>query len=157
MNFIRSRNIEKLRAFAALMRRWFGFVLLWTAQLPIKRSRHELIRMEDRLRYLICASVLAAGFALGRHRLGVHRRARGYKGAWINFLLRNALPKRSAFGFNRLARIRHVAGRIDHYIKRFMKRLAHGLLMARSTARGATDIALISRAPACVHAFADTS
>lgn len=157
MNFIRSCNIEKLRAFAALMRRWFGFVLLWTARLPIKRSRHELIRMEDRLRYLICASVLAAGFTPDRHRFGVHRRARGYKGAWINFLLRNALPKRSAFGFDRLARIRHVAARIDHYIKRFMKRLTRGLLMGRSTARGAAAITLTSHAPACVHAFADTS
>jgi hypothetical protein len=157
MNFILRRNIEKLRAFVALMRRWFGFVLLWTARLPIKRSRHELIRMEDRLRYLICASALVDGFAPGRHRIGIHRGARGYKGAWINFLLRIALPNRSAFGFDRLARIRHVAARIDYYIKRFMKRIARGLLLRRSTKRGATAITLISHAPTCVPAFADTS
>ena len=150
-------NTEKLRAFVALMRRWFGFVLLWLVRLPIQRTRHDIVRMEDRLKYLICASVLTAGFEPGRARMGAHRGGRAHKGDWLAFILRSALPKRRAFGWDRLARIRHVAARIDYYVKRFMKRLARGLLMRRSTKRGAATLALISHAPVCVHAFADTS
>jgi len=157
MNFIRYRNTEKLRTFAALMRRWFGFVVLWLARLPIKRSHHDLMRMEDRLKYLIGASVLIAGFAPGRRRMGAHRVGRRPEGRWVNFVLRSALPKRSAFGWNRLARIRHVAAHIDYYVKRFMKQLARGFLMRRCAERGTAPIALISHAPARVCAFADTS
>jgi hypothetical protein len=157
MNFALPRNTEKLRAFVALMRRWFGFVLLWLARLPIKRTHHDLMRMEDRLKYLIGASVLIAGFEPGRRRMGSHRVGRGHEGAWLNFVLRSALPKRSAFGWNRLARIRHVAARIDYYVKRFMKRLARGFLMRRCAERGTAPVALTSRAPTYVHAFADTS
>jgi hypothetical protein len=129
MNFALSRNTEKLRAFAALMRRWFGFVLLWLAHLPIARSHDDIIRMEDRLKYLIGASVLIARFEPGNRRMGAHRGGRAHEGAWLTFVLRSALPKRGAFRWNRLARIRHVAANLDHYIKRFMKRLARGFLM----------------------------
>lgn len=114
MNFALPRHIEELRAFVALMRRWFGFVLLWLARLPIKRSHHDLMLMEDRLKYLICSSVLIAGFEPGKARMGSHRDGREQEGAWLSFILRSALPKRSAFGWNRLARIKHVAANLDH-------------------------------------------
>jgi hypothetical protein len=157
MNFALSRNTEKLRAFVALMRRRFGLVLLWLARLPIKRSHHDLMRMEDRLKYLIGASVLIAGFEPGKARIGAHRGGRAHEGAWLTFVLCSALPKRSAFGWNRLARIKHVAARIDYYVKRFMKRLARGFLMRRCADRGTAPIALISHAPSRVCACADTS
>ena len=132
-------------------------MLLWLARLPIKRTHHDLMRMEDRLKYLIGASVVTAGFEPGKARIGAHRGGRVQEGAWLAFILRSALPKRRAFRWNRLARIKHVAANLDHYIKRFMKRLARGLLMRRCAARGTAPMALISHAPACVHAFADTS
>ncbi|GAM97184.1 hypothetical protein U91I_00809 [alpha proteobacterium U9-1i] len=150
-------NTAKLRAFAALMRRWFAFVLLWLARLPMKRSRDEIERMEGRLKYLIGASVLLEGFQPGKARMGAHLTGRAYKGAWMNFVLRNALPPLSAFGYDRIARIKHVAARIDFYVQRFMRRLKRGFLMRRTALRGTAPRALMSHAPALLVAVADTS
>ncbi|GAM96430.1 hypothetical protein U91I_00049 [alpha proteobacterium U9-1i] len=152
-----SLNTDALRAIVALLRRWSGFVLLWLARLPIQRSRADMLRMERRIAQLIFVSAIVAGYAPGARRMGSHRVGRSYRGSWHSFVLRNALPKLSAFNQDRLARIKHVAANIDRYVKRFMQRLARGLLMRRCAKRGGAPLVLISHAPGCVPAFADTS
>ncbi|GAM96746.1 hypothetical protein U91I_00366 [alpha proteobacterium U9-1i] len=132
-------------------------MLLWLARLPIARSRVDTLRMERRLKLLMFASVVAAGFAPGKRRMGAHLVGRSYRGSWRSFVTRAALPPLSAFNHDRLARIRHIAANIDLYVTRFMKRLARGFLMRRCAARGIAPAVLMSRAPARVLAFADTS
>ncbi|GAM96553.1 hypothetical protein U91I_00172 [alpha proteobacterium U9-1i] len=152
-----SLNTDALRAIVALLRRWSGFVLLWLARLPIQRSRADIIRMERRIAQLIFGSAFTTGFAPGAQRMGSHRVGRSYRGSWHTFILRNALPQLSAFNHDRLTRIKHVAANIDRYVKRFMRKLARGLLMRRCAKRGGAPLVLISHAPASANAFADTS
>lgn len=148
-----SLNRTKFQAAAALMQRWLGFVLVWLANLNFKRTPAELKRAEHRLKQLI---VIEAFLQMSRPNCRAGG-ARSYNGSIQRLLMRGALPKLSRFGFDRIARIRAVGRNIARYVRQFVKRLTRGLLVRRCAKRGAAPIALTSHAPACVHAFADTS
>ncbi len=151
-----SINPTKFQAAAALMQRWLGFVLVWLVTLNFKRTPAELKGAERRLKQLI---VIEAFLQTARpnFRAGAWRGARTYSGSTRRLLMRGVLPKLSRFGFDRIARIRAVGRNVARYVRKFVKRLVRGLLMQRCAERGTARITLISRAPSCVHAFADTS
>lgn len=149
-------NQAKFQAAAALLRRWLGFVLVWLTDLSISRTPAELKRTEYRLKQLILVSAFARKPRIN-FRIGARIIARYYSGSRKRFMMRGLLPKLSRFQFNRIARIRHVGRNIAYYVRKFLKRLARGLLMVRCSQRGAAPIALASRAPAPACACADTS
>jgi hypothetical protein len=158
MRFIRRPQINqaKFQAAAALLQRWLGRVLVWLTNLGFRRTPEELKRTEYRLRQLI---VISAFMHTPRtnFRAGAHRKANSYSGSLKRFMMRGLLPRLSRFQFNRVARIAHVGRNIARYVRKFLKRLARGLLMIRRVQTTIAPMALISTAPAPVCACADTS
>ena len=149
-------NQAKFQAAAALLQRWLGFVLVWLTNLGFRRTPEELKRTEYRLKQLIVISAFLETPRIN-FRAGAHRKARRYSGSLKRFMMRGLLPKLSRFQFDRVTRIAHVGRNIAHYVRKFLKRLARGLLMLRRVQSAIAPIALVSSAPAPVRAFADTS
>jgi hypothetical protein len=148
-----------LRAFAALLHRWLGFVLFCVGKRGELPDHHTLNFDEHELKRAIFARAFATAPKLhfrAQARGGPQRCAPGQN--WLNVITRGLLPKlhhrtRAA----RLARIAHVRAHFDRYVNKLLARLAPGLLVLR-VARYFTRLRVcISAAEPCSIACADTS
>lgn len=156
-----------LRAFAALLRRWFGFVLACVAGM---RARSEplapetLRRAERRLKKLLLARAIAQ---LGPRRRRTDARHQcaptGFRrirrdGGDVRQLTRGILPKlRRATPQACLARLQHVFAHLDIFVARLIKRLARARPATRLIAIAAPALTLIANTQAFAVGAVDTS
>ncbi len=122
-----------LRAFAALLHRWLGFVLFCFGKRDELPDHHALNFYEHELKRAIFARAFASAPKINfrAHATRGHVwRAHGQN--WLKLITRGLLPKlqrrtRAA----RLARIAHVRAHFDRYVEKLLARLARGLLLVR--------------------------
>ncbi len=160
-------NHVALRAFAALLRRWLGIVLLivttgWArGDAP---SSDALARAERRLKqFLFARAVERIGARRSRAHAHPSSAPRGFRrtrhhGGNLRQLTRNVLPKlRGSDPGARLARIQHVLDRVEVFVARLLKRLRRNQPATRLIAVAPSARFLISGAPALAISAADSS
>lgn len=160
-------NHVALRAFAALLRRWLGIMLLivtarWArGDAP---SCDALVRAERRLKqFLFARAVERVGPRRPRASAHPYSAPRGFrqarrKGGHLRQLTRNVLPKmRNSNPRERLARIQHVLDRVEVFVARLVRRLRRNQPATRLIAVAPPAHTMSSSAPALAPSAADSS
>ncbi len=148
-----------LRAFAALLHRWLGFVLFCVGKRDELPDHQALNFYEHELKRAIFARAFATSPQVNFRAQATGGHTRGAAGQnWLSVITRGLLPKlqrrtRAA----RMARIAHVRTHFDRYVKKLLARLAHGLMALRVTHYFICVHACVGDCEPCATACADTS
>ena len=148
-----------LRAFAALLHRWLGFVLFCLRKRDELPDCHALNFYEHELKRAIFARAFATAPKINfRAQATRGHRWRAQSQNWLMVITRGLLPKlQRRTRVARMARIDHVRAHIDRYVNKLLARLARGLLCLRVTHYVTHVRVCVSDAEPCAVACADTS
>jgi hypothetical protein len=148
-----------LRAFAALLHRWLGFVLFCLRKRDELPDHHALNFYEHELKRAIFARAFATAPKINfRAQATSGHFHRTQRHNWLKVITRGLLPKlehrtRAA----RLARLAEVRANVDRYVQKLLARLTRGLMHMR-VARYVSQVRVcMSDAEPCAIAGADTS
>ncbi len=148
-----------LRAFAALLHRWLGFVLFCLQKRDELPAHHTLNFYEHELKCTIFARAFATAPRINfraQSTSGHFRRAQRHN--WLNVITRGLLPKlQRRTCAARFARLAEVRANIDRYVKKLLARLTRGLMCLRVSRYIAHVRICVSSAEPCAIACADTS